>query len=51
MEEPQKQVYPPGFEPPTDIDVPWYAWIIWPIAIMTTIALLAILLRGFFQIF
>ena len=38
--------YPPGFEPPTDIDVPWYAWVIWPIAIITALIVTAVLFRG-----
>jgi hypothetical protein len=34
-EESQPPTYPPGFEPPTDINVPWYAWVLWPLAIIT----------------
>ncbi len=38
--------YPPGFEPPTDIDVPWYAWLLWPVAVMSAIGIGALLFRG-----
>ena len=42
----QKQTYPPGFEPPTDVDVPWYAWVIWPFAIIGVVLVAGALLRG-----
>jgi len=49
MSEPEDQTpitYPPGFEPPTDINVPWYAWVLWPLAVITALALTALLFRG-----
>ena len=49
MNESEEQIpptYPPGFEPPTDVNVPWYAWVIWPVAIMTALLVTAILFRG-----
>ena len=44
----QPPTYPPGFEPPTDIDVPWYAWVLWPIAVITALLITAYLFRGCF---
>jgi hypothetical protein len=38
--------YPPGFEPPTDVDVPWYAWVLWPLALVAAMLLTATLFRG-----
>lgn len=49
MEDPEQQepqTYPPGFEPPTDVIVPWYAWVIWPVAILASLTLAALLFRG-----
>jgi hypothetical protein len=40
--------YPPGFEPPTDINVPWYAWVLWPLGIAIALALAATLFHGCF---
>jgi len=45
-EEPTPPTYPPGFEPPTDINVPWYAWVLWPVAVITALILTAVLFRG-----
>jgi hypothetical protein len=42
----EPRTYPPGFEPPTDVDVPWYAWVLWPIAVLSAIALAALFFRG-----
>ena len=39
--------YPPGFEPPTDIDVPWFAWVLWPLAILALLGLAAFAFRMF----
>jgi hypothetical protein len=44
--DPQPPTYPPGFEPPTDVDVPWYAWVLWPIGVITALLLTAFLFRG-----
>lgn len=41
-----KQDHPPGFEPPTDVNVPWYAWVLWPAALLTGIGLTMLLFRG-----
>ena len=41
-----KQDHPPGFEPPTDVDVPWYAWVLWPVGVMIAIVLCVLLARG-----
>ena len=30
----EPRTYPPGFEPPTDIHVPWYAWLLWPMMLI-----------------
>jgi hypothetical protein len=38
--------YPPGFEPPTDVNVPWYAWVMWPFAVMAALAVAALLFKG-----
>jgi hypothetical protein len=48
MEDPAERppTYPPGFEPPTDIDVPWYAWVLWPVAVMAAIGVGALFFRG-----
>jgi hypothetical protein len=40
--------YPPGFEPPTDINVPWYAWVLWPLAVVVALAIAAVVFHGFF---
>jgi hypothetical protein len=40
------RTYPPGFEPPTDVDVPWYAWVLWPLALVVAMILVAVLFRG-----
>jgi hypothetical protein len=45
-EESQPPTYPPGFEPPTDINVPWYAWVLWPLAVITALLLTATLFHG-----
>lgn len=44
----EKPTYPPGFEPPTDINVPWYAWVLWPLAVIAALLAAAILFRGCF---
>ncbi|HXX94030.1 MAG TPA: hypothetical protein VEN81_10375 [Planctomycetota bacterium] len=44
--DPPPRTYPPGFEPPTDLKVPWYAWLVWPTALLTALVLAAILFRG-----
>ena len=48
MDEPEAEprTYPPGFEPPTDIRVPWYAWLLWPTALLMALFLAALLFRG-----
>jgi hypothetical protein len=38
--------YPPGFEPPTDVNVPWYAWLFWPLGLLTAFYLVSLLFRG-----
>lgn len=38
--------HPPGFEPPSDVEVPWYAWVLWPAAITSALAVASLLLRG-----
>ncbi|HZE97162.1 MAG TPA: hypothetical protein VE981_09045 [Planctomycetota bacterium] len=48
LEDVQPPTYPPGFEPPTDIDVPWYAWVLWPLAVFVALFLTAVLFHGFF---
>ncbi|HLY11571.1 MAG TPA: hypothetical protein VKW04_19880 [Planctomycetota bacterium] len=40
--------YPPGFEPPTDLHVPWYAWVLWPLAVILALLVTAMLFRGCF---
>ncbi len=45
-EESQPPTYPPGFEPPTDINVAWYAWVLWPLAVILALILTATLFRG-----
>ena len=40
--------YPPGFEPPTDVNVPWYAWVLYPLAIILALIVTAVLFRGCF---
>lgn len=48
-QEPEEpQTYPPGFEPPTDIHVPWYAWVLYPLAVIIALICTAILFRGCF---
>ena len=44
----QKPTYPPGFEPPTDVNVPWYAWVLWPLAVILALLATAILFHGCF---
>ena len=51
MKDPQRQVYPPGFEPPTDTNPPWYAWILWPLAIFALLGLASFLFQSCLQIF
>ena len=41
-----EQTYPPGFEPPTDVNVPWYAWVLWPLALVAAMLIAATLFRG-----
>jgi len=48
FQDPQPPTYPPGFEPPTDINVPWYAWVLWPLAIVVALLLAATLFHGCF---
>jgi hypothetical protein len=36
----------PGFEPPTDVNVPWYAWVLWPLALVVGLFLSALLFKG-----
>ena len=38
--------YASGFEPPTDVNVPWYAWVLWPLIVLATVVLAAVFLRG-----
>ena len=40
--------YPPGFEPPTDVDVPWYSWVLWPFAVIIALLAAALFFRGCF---
>jgi len=44
----QPPTYPPGFEPPTDVNVPWYAWVLYPLAILIALVVTAVLFRGCF---
>ena len=44
--EKEPRTYPPGFEPPKDLHVPWYAWLVWPAALLTALILAAFLFRG-----
>ena len=44
----QPPTYPPGFEPPTDVNVPWYAWVLWPLAVILALLATAILFHGCF---
>ena len=44
----QPPTYPPGFEPPTDLNVPWYAWVLWPLAVIIALFVTALLFRGCF---
>lgn len=37
--------YPPGFEPPTDVNVPWYAWVFWPFAILALIGIAVLVFK------
>lgn len=37
---------PTGFEPPTDVNVPWFAWVIWPVALVAALAACSIVFRG-----
>jgi hypothetical protein len=46
QDDPAPPTYPPGFEPPTDINVPWYAWLVWPTALLAALFLAAMLFRG-----
>ena len=46
VEEEAPKTYPPGFEPPTDVHVPWYAWLLWPLALVTLLLLASALFRG-----
>jgi len=45
-EKPEAPTYPPGFEPPTDINVPWYAWVLWPLAVIIALVVTATLFHG-----
>jgi len=40
------KTYPPGFEPPKDVNVPWYAWVVWPLAIVAAMIIVATVFRG-----
>jgi len=42
----QRPTYPPGFEPPTDLHPPWYAWLLWPLMLMIALVLAALFFRG-----
>jgi hypothetical protein len=42
----EEESYPPGFEPPKDVNVPWYAWALWPLAILCALAATFALFRG-----
>ena len=46
LEEQAPPTYPPGFEPPTDINVPWYAWVLWPLAVIIALVATATLFHG-----
>lgn len=46
MDEVEEKTYPPGFEPPKDVNVPWYAWLLWPMALVTLLLLAAMTFRG-----
>jgi hypothetical protein len=37
---------PPGFEPPTDVNVPWYAWMLWPAALLLGLGLVMLAFRS-----
>lgn len=43
--------HPSGFEPPTDVNVPWYAWVIWPFGMLAALIFAGLLFRGCFSIF
>jgi len=45
-EDPPPPAHPPGFEPPTDVNVPWYAWVLWPFALITALFFSALLFKG-----
>jgi hypothetical protein len=45
-DQPDRPTYPPGFEPPTDLHVPWYAWLVWPTALLAALLLAAMVFRG-----
>jgi hypothetical protein len=42
----EPRTYPPGFEPPTDLHPPWYAWLLWPTVLVAALILAAIFFRG-----
>lgn len=44
--EDEPPAYAPGFEPPTDVNVPWYAWVLWPIGLITALILASVFFRG-----
>jgi hypothetical protein len=46
VEEETPKTYAPGFEPPTDVKVPWYAWLLWPMALVTLLLLASAFFRG-----
>jgi len=46
--EQEPKTYPPGFEPPTDINVPWYSWVLWPVGVALALTLAAVLFHGCF---
>lgn len=41
----EPRTYPPGFEPPTDLNPPWYAWILWPMMLLIALVLAALFFR------
>ncbi len=42
----EPETHAPGFEPPTDVDVPWYAWLLWPLAAVVALVAGSLLFRS-----
>jgi hypothetical protein len=37
---------PTGYEPPTDVNVPWFAWVIWPVALIAALTVCSVVFKG-----